>query len=648
MSCARAELPELSLAPLIALGEWIELDLGEGGTSQSLRIRSESTESVDLCVFPLQQDAEARLELTQNGALTASGDGVFAVAAATLQGDEEAQLRVSGRGRVAIEVSKQALSRCCDMPLEVEDGGHYDKRIALPEDDHWYAVRAETGGAAIIACAPEDEALSLYIRVFDETGVLVASSETLPSGAAVLSMPFEPAERYWLRVNAAENQVGGYRLRLLRSDETKAPNAIQLEQSELVLSGRSVEPLSISVEPEDACPLVFLDSSNAAAVTTGGNRSLEGREAGESVVTAYAYGGARAQCAVSVERVAVHSVRFGWDGLTMTAGETLAVSASIEPVNATERGIVYSSGNEAVVSVDAHGLLTAHQTGTAEIFAVSDDRGLMDRLTVTVQPAPKRYRALLIGEQTYMEGVEAQREGSVRSIEGVMSLLRSQSIYGASYQVTTLMDAPADAVLEGIAQTFAQAAEGDQSIIYITCHGFYQAGMTFFLMTDGSVLSAYDLASALQPLAGNFRVLADCCGSGGLIGGNADALSQGVTETFGGLFGSAPLGDSRVCVIASAMSNEDSYRIRLSSESDPEMSTVFARALCDGGGWSLSAGARSAMSADTDYDGIVTLDEMTAYLQKRAKWYLRIAGDYEQTVCAYPQHDARLLFARTD
>ncbi|MBQ8974081.1 MAG: hypothetical protein IJ074_13530, partial [Clostridia bacterium] len=119
LSCARAELPELSLAPLIALGEWIELDLGEGGTSQSLRIRSESTESVDLCVFPLQEDAEARLELTQNGALTASGDGVFAVAAATLQGGEEAQLRVSGRGRVAIEVSKQALSRCCDMPLEV-------------------------------------------------------------------------------------------------------------------------------------------------------------------------------------------------------------------------------------------------------------------------------------------------------------------------------------------------------------------------------------------------------------------------------------------------------------------------------------------------------------------------------------------------
>ena len=77
------------------------------------------------------------------------------------------------------------------------------------------------------------------------------------------------------------------------------------------------------------------------------------------------------------------------------------------------------------------------------------------------------------------------------------------------------------------------------------------------------------------------------------------------------------------------------------------MSTVFARALCDAAGWNLDLNAPSALNADADYDGRITLDELDSYLTRRVMWYLNLAGDYAQSVCVYPKNDSAVIFART-
>ena len=73
------------------------------------------------------------------------------------------------------------------------------------------------------------------------------------------------------------------------------------------------------------------------------------------------------------------------------------------------------------------------------------------------------------------------------------------------------------------------------------------------------------------------------------------------------------------------------------------MATAFARAVCEGCGWSIDQGTRAPMRADVDYDGAVTLDELYTYAARRVMWMLTLSGgDYAQTVRVSPEGDARL------
>ena len=60
-----------------------------------------------------------------------------------------------------------------------------------------------------------------------------------------------------------------------------------------------------------------------------------------------------------------------------------------------------------------------------------------------------------------------------------------------------------------LGETFAEAAEGDVALFYITCHGYYAGGMTCLQMYDGSVLTAAELANALRRVAGEVLVVID-------------------------------------------------------------------------------------------------------------------------------------------
>ena len=58
--------------------------------------------------------------------------------------------------------------------------------------------------------------------------------------------------------------------------------------------------------------------------------------------------------------------------LIMQKGETKALAAVVYPINATNRGVVWSSSNASVVSVDAAGNLTAKAVGKATITATAE------------------------------------------------------------------------------------------------------------------------------------------------------------------------------------------------------------------------------------------------------------------------------------
>ena len=582
-------------------------------------------------------------ELYQDGRLIAYRTGGTKLFSVRLSAGTEYVLKIYGTGSGRIEIARDALSRCYDQPLEMDEGGEYEKAIARAGDVHWYTVRAASDGDKLISVLPSEEGVRLSAWLVSDSGEILAESDDLEMGACFLSAFFAAGTRYSVRVFAREGETGKYALRIQSGADAPKADSIELSSAKVTIRGRARTSVTARAFPNGSSGLAAFASVDPQIAAIRKDGVIEGRKPGTTRVIAYAYGGAQTEIEVEVLAVPVESISISAAKESVEVGETLSLSVSIQPENATDRRITFMSSDESVLTVDDLGMVAAVGEGNAHIVAISADGNHTSMLNLSVQPAAKRYRALLIGEQNYASTVETVRVGSARSVESMEALLKTARFAGAECETQVLMDQPRDRVVAGIRSTFKNAQPQDVSIVYITCHGFYRSGMTFFVMADGSVLAASDLEAELRRIPGEILVLADCCGSGGLMGGAAE-LTEGVTGAFRGAVGSAVVRGSRIRVIASAGLDQDSYRISFSDESG--MATVFARALCDAAGWSIDRGAPGSMGADTDYDGAITFEELCRYTARRVQWYLQLAGGYEQDVRFSPEGDDLELFFR--
>ena len=598
-------------------------------------------------LFPQDADVHAELTLGRDGETVAQAEGSMDLLTCRLTAHTQYTLSLKGAGSAWLEVARETLSRSFGNPLELKDA--YTKLIAREGDVHWYAVRHEEDVNAIFAAVPDRPDLGLRAWLFDETGRLLQQAELLRPGTAIMSAALEGGTGYRLRIAAVGAGTGEYRLSQSIGAPAQPPQDVTLGEPSLKLEGHTVFALEAEALPGSASQLIHLDSSDPSVVRVRTDGTLETTGSGEAVITAYAYGGLRAECEITVGHVAVESVTLDRDEIAMQEGDTARLRVGIYPENASNRGLTFVTENDRVATVDGRGMLTAVGEGTARVAVVTEDGSFTDVVFVTVAAPPKAYRALLIGEQNYASTVDKVRPGSINSVQSIESLLKTMSFADGTFETATLMDAPRDSVIAAIRNVFQDAQEGDVSLIYITCHGFYRAGMTFFVMADGSVLSARDLERELRKIPGGIILLADCCGSGGLLGegGTTDDILDGITSVFHGTTGAPAVSGSKYRVIASALLDQDSYRISFSDDSETGMATVFARALCDGAGWSIDRNAQSAMNADANYDGEITLNELGSYMHRRVNWYLNLAGGYVQNVRTYPEGDGFVLFSRT-
>lgn len=71
---------------------------------------------------------------------------------------------------------------------------------------------------------------------------------------------------------------------------------------------------------------------------------------------------------------------------TGAVGATRQIAVTIEPADADDKTVTWSSSNEAVATVDSNGLITLVEVGTATITAKTSN-GIEATVTVTVNPA---------------------------------------------------------------------------------------------------------------------------------------------------------------------------------------------------------------------------------------------------------------------
>ena len=86
--------------------------------------------------------------------------------------------------------------------------------------------------------------------------------------------------------------------------------------------------------------------------------------------------------------IAVDSVKLDKTSLNLTVGDSAMLAATVEPADADDQTVTWSSSNTAVATVDANGKVTAVSAGEATITVTTVDGNFTATCTVTVSREP--------------------------------------------------------------------------------------------------------------------------------------------------------------------------------------------------------------------------------------------------------------------
>lgn len=585
-------------------------------------------------------EVSGALYMENSDQVVASGGG-FEFSARLIAGTRY-YLWVSGAGTADIELMRDALGRSFTQPIELTDlTMGYDKAIARENDVHWYAFTVPEAGLYSVRTQSD---LDTVGDLIDESGAVVAHSDDVIEGVKsdfLIAQPLETGKKYYIRVCAKQGQTGSYHLYV---DPCAQSGALSLSV-EGTLPMREGEQATLKLETDVNMEhgAIFISTDPQVASVDAWGR-VTAIKAGTTRLYALLPDGRSDSVEITVQPVPVEVVRFDETEITVPSGESVQLSYAILPEQATNSGISFSSSDEKIATVDENGVLTAHEEGRATIRITAQESGANDWIEVQVTPAPSQYRALVIGEQRYLDG--RVRTGSVNTTQGMADLLGQMDFDGIKYQVTMRMDSTRDQMLSDIRTVFADAQARDVSLFYINCHGNVASGTPYLEFYDGSRISARALELELRRIPGTVVVIIDCCYSGGFISAQElSNFSQGVIQVFSaGQAGS--FATSKYRVLCSSGSSQLSYRIGYDdADNESSMSTVFSRSLCEAGGWDLIKDRAMSMRADADKDRVVTLNEAYNYVRARVKRYLRVAAA-QQDVQVFPAGSPFVLFSR--
>jgi len=193
-------------------------------------------------------------------------------------------------------------------------------------------------------------------------------------------------------VSNPENRTANVNVNVVSADIPVT--SVTLNRSTLNLTaGGSVGTLIATVAPTDATDQnVIWSSGDSTVASVDGNGVVTPISAGTATITVTTVEGGKTAISIviveaaSIPDTSVISVTLSLPTLDLIAGgvgETLI--ATINPSNATNQNVTWSSDNEAVASVDGNGVVTPNSAGTATITVTTADGGKVATSLVMVK-----------------------------------------------------------------------------------------------------------------------------------------------------------------------------------------------------------------------------------------------------------------------
>ena len=170
------------------------------------------------------------------------------------------------------------------------------------------------------------------------------------------------------------------------SSATNIPvESVSLDKANLELTEGETAQLTATVLPDNATNKnVTWSTSNASIATVDANGEVTAVSAGTATITATA-DGKSATCTVTVTAatVPVTGVTLNKTSTSLYVGDTETLTATVEPSDATNKTVTWTSSNPSVATVE-NGVVTAVGAGTATITVTTEDGTKTATCTVTV------------------------------------------------------------------------------------------------------------------------------------------------------------------------------------------------------------------------------------------------------------------------
>ena len=161
-----------------------------------------------------------------------------------------------------------------------------------------------------------------------------------------------------------------------------AITGVTLDQRTLTVDEGQTAELTATVAPSNANANRLTWTSSDPDVATVSNGTVTAVAAGETEITATSASGVSASCTVTVI-VPVSGISLDRNTLTLNEEDVQKLTADVQPADATDQSVTWTSSDTLVAQVDDDGTVTARWAGTATITATAGN-GMSDTCTVTV------------------------------------------------------------------------------------------------------------------------------------------------------------------------------------------------------------------------------------------------------------------------